>query len=356
MLASRKGNIDAMNVLLSAGANRTIEDADGDTWIHYAIYGNCSKEVLQSIIDQGADVNATNNNNSTALIQASSKGNIDAINVLLSAGANMAIQNVVDNTWIHCAIFGNCSKEVLQSIIDQGADVNARNNQNITALMLASRKGNIDAMNVLLSAGANRTIEDADGDTWIHYAIYGNCSKEVLQSIIDQGADVNATNKNNTTALMLASEKGNIDAMNVLLRAGADRTIEDAEGDTWIHCAIHGNCSKEVLQSQIDQGADVNATNKTKTTALMLASRRENINAMNVLIYAGAVRTIEDINGDSWIHYAIHRDCSKDVLQSIIDQGADVNARNKKNITALMLACEKGNVDAMNLLITAGAD
>ena len=47
--------------------------------------------------------------------------------------------------------------------------------------------------------------------------------------------------------------------MHVLLRAGADRTIKDAQGDTWMHYAVRGDCSKEALQSIIDQGDDVNA-------------------------------------------------------------------------------------------------
>ena len=84
----------------------------------------------------------------------------------------------------------NCSKEVLQSIIDLGADANAMNKDKRTALMLATRKGNVDAMNVLLSAGADQAIEDAGGNTRIHYAVHGDSSKEVLQSIIDQDADV----------------------------------------------------------------------------------------------------------------------------------------------------------------------
>ena len=120
--------------------------------------------------------------------------------------------------------------------------MNATNKENVTTLMLASWMGNIDAINVLISAGANRTIEDANGNTWIHYAIGGDCSKEVLQSIIDLGADVNATNKENVTALMLV-EKGNVDIMNVLFGAGADYTIEDA---WWQYmtasCTVHGDC------------------------------------------------------------------------------------------------------------------
>ena len=356
MLASKEGNVDAMNVLLSAGADRTIKDANGDTWIHYALHGGCSKEVFQSIIDLGADVNATNKENVSSLMLASKMGNVDAMNVLHRARADRTIQDANGNTWIHYAIFGDCSKDVLQSIIDLGADVNATNKENVSSLMLASKMGNVDAMNVLLSAGADRTIQDAVGDTWIHHAIHGDCSKEVIQTIIDLGADVNATNKENFTALMFASEKGNIDAMNVLINAGADQMIEDANGYTWIHHAIHGDYKKEVLQSIIDLGADVNAANKQNFTALMFASEKGNIDAMNVLINAGADQMTEDANGDTWIHYAIHGSCSKDILQSIIDLGADVNATNKQNCTALMFASEKENIDAMNVLICAGAD
>ena len=73
--------------------------------------------------------------------------------------------------------------------------------------MLASKKGNVDAMNVLISAGANRTIEDVDGNTWIHYGIHRDCKKEVLQLIVELGANVNDTNNEHVTALMLASSK-----------------------------------------------------------------------------------------------------------------------------------------------------
>ena len=356
MVASSKGNVDAMNVLVSAGANQTIQDVNGDTWLHYAVHGNSSKDVLQTAIDLGADVNAKGNENKTALMWASQKGNIDAMNVLISAGADQTIESISGKKWLHYAVHGNCSKEVLQTVIDLGADVNATNNSNITPLMWASRKSNVDAMNVLVSAGANQTIQDVNGDKWLHHAVHGNCSKEVLQTVIDLGANVNATNNSNITPLMWASRKSNVDAMNVLVSGGADQTIVSISGDTWLHYAVHGNCSKEVLQTVIDLGADVNATNNSNITPLMVASCKGNVDAMNVLVSAGANQTIEDVNGDTWLHYAVHGNCSKDVLQTAIDLGADVNAKDNKNKTALMWASQKGNVDAMNVLIGAGAD
>ena len=81
-----------------------------------------------------------------------------------------------------------------------------------------------------LARELTKTIKDAVGDTWIHYAVHRDCSEEILQSIINLGADVNAINKQSCTALMLASKMGNVQAINALLKAGADRTIGDADG------------------------------------------------------------------------------------------------------------------------------
>ena len=356
MIASEKGNIDAMKVLLSAGAETAMENSLGNTWIHCAIYGNCSKEVLQTVINSGAAVNATNKENCTSLILAGWKGNADAINKLLSAGADSAIADANGNTWLHYALYGNCSEEVIQVIIDHGADVNATNKQNCTALMLASINGNVNVMNVLLKAGANKAIEDTNCDTWLQYALYGNCSEEVLQVIIDHGADVNATNKQKRTALMLASMNGNMDVINVLLKVKAKMEIEDADGYTWIHYAVVKSCNKEVLQAIIDHGANVNATSKQKRTALMMVSRNGNVDAMCVLLKSGAEMEIEDADGYTWLHYAVIGGCPKDVLQVIIDHGANVNATNKKNCTALIFASEKQNIEAMNVLLCAGAN
>ena len=131
-------------------------------------------------------------------------------------------------------------------------------------------KGNIDAFNVLLRAGADPSVTDDDGDACLHHAVLGG-SKEVLERVISLCADVNVTGKFNQTALMKAcSAQGNIDAFNVLLRAGADPSVTDDDGDACLHHAVLGG-SKEVLERVISLCADVNVTGKFNQTALMLA-------------------------------------------------------------------------------------
>ena len=359
MGACLKGNIDTINVLLNAGADPKIVDANDETWLHYAAVGDCSKEVFQTIINHGANVNATSKHNETALMTACENGNLDAINVLLSAGADPDIVDTNGNTWLHCAAGGDCSKEVLQAIINHGADVNAKNKYNATALMKACLGSSVDAIDVLLSAGADPDIIDIDANTWLYYAADGNCSREVLQAIINHGADVNAKCKDNATALMRACGKGSIDAINVLLSAGSDPNIVDKYGNTCLHLVAASaavDCSNQVLQTIINHGADVNANGMNNATALMAACWKGNIDDINVLLSAGADPYITDVDGNTWLHWAADGDCSKEVIQAIINHGVDVNAKCKYNRTALMVACSKGNIDAINALLSAGAD
>ena len=124
---------------------------------------------------------------------------------------------------------GSCNQTTLQAIVDKGADVNATNNENEGALILAALKGNVGAINILLKAGADPNIADVDGNTTLHGAAFEKCSKEALQVIIDYGANVKAVNKSNKTA----PNEGNQDTINVPLNAGADSNIADANyGDT----------------------------------------------------------------------------------------------------------------------------
>ena len=346
----------AINVLLNARADPNIADSDGDTCLHVAAIKECSKEVLQAIIDHGVDVNATNKISQTALISACINKDESAITVLLNARANPNIADANGRTCLHVAVVKECSKEVLQAIIDHGVDVNATNKISQTALISACINKDESAITVLLNARANPNIADANGHTCLHVAVVKECSKEVLQAIIDHGVDVNATNKISQTALISACINKDESAINALLNARANPNIADADGDTCLHVAAIRECSKKVLQAIIDHDVDVNASNNISLTALTLACIHKDESAINVLLNAGANPNIADADGDTCLHVAVAKEFSKDVLQAITDHSVDVNATNNRNQTALMRACERSNIVAINLLLNAGVD
>ena len=171
------------------------------------------------------------------------------------------------------------SKNIISAILDHGADINAINKNNATALLLTCKNGNKHAINVLLNFGANPNIAAANGDTCLHYAARNDCCTEVLHAIISYDVDVNATNKKNVTALMRACQKGNTDAINMLLSAGADPNITDSKGATCIQSAVDGGCSKGVLETVLNHGADINITNKNNITTIMIACEKGNIDS-----------------------------------------------------------------------------
>ena len=288
-------------------------------------------------------------------MRACGERNEEVINVLSNAGADCNLTNVNGETCIHYAVIGGCSKETLLAIINHGADVNATNKDNVTALITACKKKHIDAINVLLNAGADPNIFGVDDAPCIHYMVLGACNTEALLAVISHGADANATNNFGVTALMEASWKGNVEAINVLLDAGANPSTAD-KGLTWLHHAVLGRCIRETMQAIVDLGADVNATNNDGITALMTACRKGTADAINVLLSAGADLNITDCLGSTCIHYSADSDRNNGTLQVIIDHGADVNATNNYSVTALMIACWKGNVGAINVLLAAGAD
>ena len=356
MIACELGNVNAINVLLNAGAKPDIVDDDGNTILHAACSSDNSKETIQALIDLGADVNATNKWAHTILMYDCELGNENAINVLLNAGAKPDIVDDEGYTSLHWACSSDNSKETIQAIIDHGANTNAKNRKGQTVLMCACRKENAVAINVLLKAGAKPEFVDDEGFTSLHAACQAGNSKETIQALTDHGVDVNATNKWARTALMEACRFGNMNAINVLMKARAKPDIVDDEGFTNLHWACISESSKETIQAIIDLGVDVNATNKRGSTALMIACYFRNMNAINVLLNAGADPNIPDDLSDTCVHTAVLRDCSKEILQALVHHGADVNAKTKGSATALMIACEKGFEDSIIVLMNAGTD
>ena len=136
------------------------------------------KETLQTIIDHGADVNAINHRYESELLLACKTVQKESVSLLLTAGADIGIVDVYNDTCLHNVLNGEYDQERLQMLLDHGVPVNVTNKNHQTAYMLACHQGNIDTMCALLKAGADRSITSND-DGYANHHNDTECSSNV---------------------------------------------------------------------------------------------------------------------------------------------------------------------------------
>ena len=113
-----------------------------------------------------------------------------------------------------------------------------------------------------------------DNDTALIYASE-NGHKEVVEVLLDNGADVNAYNNYGNTALMMASSKGHIKIVEMLLEKEADLDAKNNDGETALIIA-NENEHKEVVEMLLDNGADVKTLEEVHKGVLSNAQNRIN--------------------------------------------------------------------------------
>ncbi len=156
--------------------------------------------------------------------------NIGCITLLVYA---MDLNKELMNT----ASDGNLQK--VQKLINAGANVNAQYRSGSTALMCATRGSNKDIIVLLLKHGAQVNTQDHTGLTALMLAaIYS--SKDIVALVLEHGAQINAQADTGKTALMHAAYWGNNATVELLLKYGADSSIISKDNRTALDFAKEG--------------------------------------------------------------------------------------------------------------------
>ena len=137
---------------------------------------------------------------------------------------NAKAQNCTD--WNTRGFFEAASVADVQRCLSEGADIDTRDENDITPLHWAAGRGSAEAAMALIAAGADIEARMAHGSTPLHAALYGalvgGFGAETAKLLIDAGADIDARTKNGETALHLAARWGNAERVEMLLDAGSD--------------------------------------------------------------------------------------------------------------------------------------
>lgn len=267
------------------------------------------------------------------------KQQIEILKLMLDNGADINIQNDQGGV-LHWAI-GNQS--IVELLLSHHPDVNAKNNQGYTPLHKAVSSKNEELVSILLEHGADVNAKDNRNSTPLHRAVsYGH--KGLVLTLIKHGADVNIKNIDNMTSLQeyLLNQscfrvKKNIDCeiVQLLIDHGAEFNFEitDNMGKTCLQNAIENN-QIEILQLMLENGADIRVQTKQGGVLHWAVGRQTSIPTFEFVLSLGSDINMKDNAGNTPLHRAVacHR---KDIIQVLLENGADISIKNNRNMTAL---------------------
>ena len=201
--------------------------------------------------------------------------------------------------------------------------------------------------------GANPNITDKYGSSPILLAARKNDFK-AIELLKKYGANPNIQNNSKDSVLHRLLNKHNDKLVKNLLKGGAAPNLADISGNTPLHRAVHLD-NNEIADTLIGHDADLNIPNKSGKTPIHLALEKGNFKLTIKMLQGPKYIDInaQDKHLDTYLHYAA-RKRDGDLVKMLLAKGADPGVANALGQTPADLAKEQGDIDtAIQILIWA---
>ena len=369
-MAKRRYDPRVISLLESAGARQErlytslSEDA---ALVKASRLGDVDK--VRDLIKNGTKVNSRLDNGVSALLAASLENQLEVAHVLIEHGADVNDVPIGLRKWaLSASGIPSTDKELFQSA-----------SRGDTALLASVRRNNIELTKLLLSAGADPTLNNHEGEAPIFLAASVG-SASIIQALLDKGVDPNTletekltVSMTNTlqvmgrnTPLVTAAQNGHMSAVKVLLAEGADVNHKGFLNKTPLLWASERGYTT-VVELLLAEAADPNINDVEGLTPLMVAARSGNTPIVEMLLKRDAdpnkieVPDVPGSGGKSFgntgmtaLIYAA-RGGHDEIVRQLIEAGSNVNAMSRRGETAMREASSHGYKDIVQLLKVSGA-
>ncbi|XP_037996006.1 ankyrin-3 isoform X17 [Motacilla alba alba] len=353
-LASKEGHVEVVSELIQRGASVDAATKKGNTALHIASLAG-QAEVVKVLVTNRANVNAQSQNGFTPLYMAAQENHLEVVKFLLDNGASQSLATEDGFTPLAVALQQG-HDQVVSLLLENDTKGKVR----LPALHIAARKDDTKAAALLLQNDHNADVESKmmvnrtteSGFTPLHIAAhYGNINVATL--LLNRGAAVDFTARNDITPLHVASKRGNANMVKLLLDRGAKIDAKTRDGLTPLHCGARSG-HEQVVEMLLDRGAPILSKTKNGLSPLHMATQGDHLNCVQLLIQHNV--PVDDVTNDylTALHVAAHCGHYK-VAKVLLDKKANPNAKALNGFTPLHIACKKNRIKVMELLLKHGA-
>ena len=392
--ATHWNDLDMADLLLGAGADVNAADDHGVTPLERGAE-NTSVAMVEKLLAAGADANAARASGLTPLMVAARTGDLPVVNVLLAHGAEVNARTVATQGTALMWAVGSSHPNVTRALLNGGAEPGTSTADGFTPLLFAAANGDVPTAEALIAAGVDVNDTGADGTHPLPYAI-ANGQGEFARFLLRRGADPNGAMGGIQALHVAAGNVGTwlgdwsrrhgyggrfrgrnlapdhrLDLVQALLERGADvdARIEtsalfmsyighptkgafegfstgtgDLRGATPLWVAAYaangagGSGALEIIRTLLAAGADQHLTTDDGTTPFMVAAG-----------LGRATYTPREPRG-------ARSESAEAAVRILLEAGADINAANEADFTALHGAAYRGLNEVIEYLVAAGAD
>ncbi|PNP50515.1 hypothetical protein THARTR1_08731 [Trichoderma harzianum] len=335
-IAASKGYTEIVRALLPR-FNPNVKNAENHTPLDLAVSGR-HRDVIQLLLDSGADPNVSDSNRWTPLHIAARSGLYDIFEDLLCNGGDIYARTILKETALHLAVgFPN----IVRLLIAASADLNAKDYNEATPLHLAVRAESITTIKLLLLAGADLDAVDENDKTPLHYAIeLGN--PRTVKELWKSGPKLNRRPYKKLPPLIQASEAKSFDIVRIIL---GETLLAESTNDTPDHDNA-GSCHNLQDMTLLD----VNAETSDSRTALLIAVMAEQLDIVKALLKLDANLTSRGKSGRTPLLEAVDLE-NTEIFEALLEKGADIRSQDEEGNTALHLILKSNNLTLTKRLI-----